>query len=246
MSIFASTAAMFQHDAQQRALLACVGLSVALHAFVLVSFPGFRPSSTASGPKVLTAYFAPQSEHSESVPQIRETVPPRAEPQRQKEALPVLATPAPVAVPEKTQAVAVPEPSPSSPAAAQAAPAEVTRAADAPGQPPQSDPTSSPSDDAATRRQYLIALVNAAKLYMRYPPQARERGWEGRVEVRLVIDANGSIKSAIVKSSSRYQILDDQALDMVKRGQPRLQIPPPLRGREFSVDIPVTFELLTG
>jgi hypothetical protein len=33
---------------------------------------------------------------------------------------------------------------------------------------------------------------------------------------------------------------------MVKKGQPLLQIPAALRGREFSVDIPVTFELLTG
>lgn len=81
---------------------------------------------------------------------------------------------------------------------------------------------------------------------MRYPAQARERGWEGRVEVRLVIGTSGTIKSAVIKSSSRYQILDDQALDMVRKSQRRLEIPPALRGREFSVDIPVTFELLTG
>ena len=250
MPIFASTAAMFQRDAQQRALLACVAISVALHAFILVSFPGLRPSSTTGDSKVLTARFAPRSADPESAGPITEPASTRAELPRWKEPPPLLASPTAVPVPQETETVPVAEPSASAATVAQSVDAEAARVADTPVQATQggltSNTTSDPSDDAATRRQYLIALVNAAKLYMRYPPQARERGWEGRVEVRLVIDANGSIKSAIVKRSSRYQILDDQALDMVKRGQPRLQIPPSLRGREFSVDIPVTFELLTG
>jgi protein TonB len=237
MPISSSTAALFQPDVQHRALLACVGVSVALHAIVL-AFPGWRSSPSAESPRVLTALFAHQPNHPDAVPQPR---PPRQE----KKTAPVLASPDPVAVPQ-----VVPEPNPPSPNADPAR-AEFARAAEAPVQSSEGEAVPSksqrdPSDDAAMRRQYLIALVDAAKRYMRYPPQARERGWEGRVEVRLMIDANGSIKSAIVKTSSRYQILDDQALDMVKKGQQRLQIPPALRGREFSVDIPVTFELLTG
>jgi protein TonB len=243
MSISASTAALFQRDAQHRALLACIGISIALHAFVL-AFPGWSLSAgVVSSSRVLTARFAPQP--AEAVRQTREAVPART--QREKKAPQVLASPTPVAVPQET--VPLPQPSPSLPYA-EPVRTEAARAAEAPLQsvPGEAAPKSqaAPFDDAAMRREYLIALVNAAKRYMRYPPQARERGWEGRVEVRLVIDASGSIKSAVVKSSSRYQILDDQALDMVKRGQPRLQIPPALRGREFSVDIPVTFELLTG
>jgi protein TonB len=244
MSISASTAILFQRDVQQRALLACIGISVVLHAFVL-AFPGWRLSAgVVSSSRVLTARFAPQP--AEAVRQTREAVPART--QREKKAPQVLAGPTPVAVPQET--VPLPQPSPSLPPYAEPVRTEATRAAEAPLQSFQGEAASKsqadPSDDAAMRREYLIALVNAAKRYMRYPPQARERGWEGRVEVRLVIDASGSIKSAFVKSSSRYQILDDQALDMVKKGQPRLQIPPALRGREFSVDIPVTFELLTG
>lgn len=239
MSISASTAALFRRDAQHRALLACIGISVALHAFVL-ALPGWHLSTSAvSSSRVLTARFAPRPE--EAVRQRRETVPARTQRAR------VLASPTPVAVPQ--EAVPLPQPSPVPPKA-QPIRTEAGREVESAPQSLQGEtgpkPQASPPDDTATRRQYLIALVNAAKRYMRYPPQARERGWEGRVEVRLVIDANGSIKSAVVTSSSRYQILDDQALDMVKKGQPRLQIPPALRGREFSVDIPVTFELLTG
>jgi len=73
-----------------------------------------------------------------------------------------------------------------------------------------------------------------------------DRGWQGRVEVHLVIDASGAIKDAIIKTSSRYAVLDDQALDMVKKGKSSARIPPALDGREFSVDVPVIFELQTG
>src|SRR5712692_4095431 len=113
---------------------------------------------------------------------------------------------------------------------------------------PQALATSASTDaaDAGLLERYRLALIDAAKRYRRYPVQAMERGWQGRVEIRVVIGADGMIKRTLVKTSSSYQILDDQALDMVKRGKPLAQIPSALRGREFSVDIPVIFELQTG
>jgi protein TonB len=93
---------------------------------------------------------------------------------------------------------------------------------------------------------YRRALRDATERYQRYPLQARVQGWEGRVEIRIVVDANGTMKSALVKRSSRYQILDDQALDMVKKAFDALaQSRSAPRGREFTVDIPVNFELQT-
>ena len=73
-----------------------------------------------------------------------------------------------------------------------------------------------------------------------------ERGWQGRVEIRLVIRSNGVIQSTNVKASSGYEILDNQALDMVKKAKPLTPIPAALRGREFTVDIPVIFDLQSG
>lgn len=70
-----------------------------------------------------------------------------------------------------------------------------------------------------------------------------ERGWEGRVEIRVTVRPTGAIESARVKTPSGYQILDDQALDMVKRALSRSPVPAALVGREFSIDIPVIFEL---
>jgi protein TonB len=244
--ISVTTTRLFERDAQLRVLYACVGASIGLHALALAVFPGLRSHTDASSPKALTAWFASQPRPAEIRRETRVVAPVPLMPPRQELATPTVAAPAPAF----TQAAPAPVPDPSQTASpsAQPVPMESARVADSP--PVQTETFARPSVDAADetmlRRQYRIDLVSAAKNYMRYPPQARERGWEGRVEIRLIIGASGAIKSAVVKTSSRYQVLDDQALDMIKKGQSRLQIPPALRGREFSVDIPVTFELLIG
>ena len=49
--------------------------------------------------------------------------------------------------------------------------------------------------------------------------------------------------SASIKASSGHEILDNQAMDMLKKGKTTVLIPASLRGREFSVDVPVIFSL---
>ena len=100
--------------------------------------------------------------------------------------------------------------------------------------------------DAITLSQYRLALIGVAKRYKRYPARAMEMGWQGRVEVRLVIGAGGFTQTASIKLSSGYEILDQQALDMVTKAKPLTPIPASLRGREFTIDIPVIFDLDTG
>ena len=73
-----------------------------------------------------------------------------------------------------------------------------------------------------------------------------EKGWAGKVEVRIVIGPNGMTQSIAVKTSSGFDVLDRAAVDMVTKAKPMTTIPPALRGREFAVDIPVIFSLQTG
>ena len=91
--------------------------------------------------------------------------------------------------------------------------------------------------------RYRLALMAAAGRYKRYPATAREKGWQGRVEVRMVIGANGRLASASIKASSGHEILDNQAIDMLTKGKTTVEIPPGLRGRQFGLDIPVIFKL---
>ena len=83
----------------------------------------------------------------------------------------------------------------------------------------------------------------AAGHYKRYPAIAMEKGWQGRVDVHMVIGANGMLAGASVKAGSGYAILDNQAIDMLRKGKTTVEIPAGLRGRESNLDVPVIFKL---
>jgi periplasmic protein TonB len=227
-------ATRWHHDRQTRTLYACLGVSLGLHAIAMVSFPGLRPIVASTDLPALTALFA-----SASPAPVAQT-PRKARERRDPEAhVPVqeAVDPVPVAMPKREEPAPVQTPRPEAgvSSVASAAPSE-----NAPALPAE-------AADPSLFDAYRLALINAAKRYKRYPVRAMERGWEGRVEIRVVVDASGAIKSALVKSSSKYQILDDQALEMVRKAFDALaQVRPAPRGREFTVDVPVVFELQTG
>ena len=75
-----------------------------------------------------------------------------------------------------------------------------------------------------------------------YPRFAREQGWEGVVVLRLVIGADGTVRSVRTNKSSGHPILDESAeqavyrwrFDPAKDGE----IPVPV-----TVDLPIRFDL---
>jgi protein TonB len=97
--------------------------------------------------------------------------------------------------------------------------------------------------DAGTLAQYRLAVMSAARQFKRYPRVARDQSWQGRVEIRLAIGSSGEISVLSVRSSTGYELLDQHALEMIERAKALVQIPPALRGKEFSMDIPVVFSL---
>lgn len=58
-----------------------------------------------------------------------------------------------------------------------------------------------------------------APLKVKYPPQAESEGIEGRVQVRIVVEVNGSVSSAKVSSSSGEAILDQACVRGAKAGR---------------------------
>lgn len=242
------SAMLFQPQMQQRALLACIAASIGLHAAALFSFPGLRPYAPAS-PKVLVATLspvaAPAPAQASEPPAIAE--PPRPKPK-----------PRPAVAPKpQPQEVARTAPAPEPPTAPERNPGPEQTASAAPEAPAVSS-SAEPSAaapalaavaeplDPALLQKYRVGVATFAQQYKRYPAQAIERGWEGRVEIRITVRPTGAIESARIKTPSGYQILDDQALDMVRRALARTPVPPSLLGREFSIDIPVIFELQSG
>jgi len=84
--------------------------------------------------------------------------------------------------------------------------------------------------DGLDARAFCISCPEPA-----YPLIARARGWQGTVEVALLVRADGSVNGASLGRSSGYQALDDAALTVARRSRFHLPadggLPTPLRGR---------------
>ena len=77
----------------------------------------------------------------------------------------------------------------------------------------------------------------------RYPRIVRMRGWQGIVEVKIRIGDNGKVLDIALGHGSGYDVLDQQALDMVKDSLPLPPPPAALLARNFTIDVPIVFRL---
>ncbi len=92
-------------------------------------------------------------------------------------------------------------------------------------------------------RGYRLAVASQARRFKRYPPEAKASGWTGSTEVRLDVGAEGQPRPATVSRSSGHDALDRAALAMIDAGAARARLPDSLRGRNFTVTLPVMFNL---
>ncbi len=252
-------------------MLWCLLASIALHALVFLGLSQREaPAPPAKALLVLSARLAPVATAPVEAPappepQPRAVPPPAAKPVPTPSPRPAPVNPVLVPAPAAQRNVAAEpvrtapsEPVPATPAAPAAAAAPDTAVASAKpatgslgrsmlpapaGVAIETTAKSGSDADAGTKEQYRLALIVATRRYKRYPALAMEKGWQGRVEVHMVIGANGMLASASIKASSGHEILDNQAMDMLKKGKTTVQIPATLRGREFSIDVPVIFNL---
>lgn len=232
-------------------------VSIALHALVLLGVFWDAPAPPAKALLVLTARLAPfgvAPNGSVQPPQPKIAPPPR-QPASKSPAAAIKPAISPLAPKQKAASADAPRTSPSESAttfqdaeASGVQPGATVQAKAAP-QAPSAAPSGEAGAkagtdvDAGTVEQYRLALIGATRRYKRYPAIAMEKGWQGRVEVRMVIGTNGMIASTSIKSSSGHEILDKQALDMLKKGKTTVPIPAALRGREFPIVVPVIFNL---
>lgn len=146
--------------------------------------------------------------------------------------------------PVLTSATAVVSPSGMAAAVTSASATTIATAPAAAG-PATSDRSAATSRDSIsvdTLSQYRLALGLEARRFKRYPRLARERGWEGRVEIRVQVMANGTVVPVLHRGSS-YPVLDEQALEMVERAVRATALPEGLRGRSVQIDLPISFSL---
>jgi protein TonB len=127
------------------------------------------------------------------------------------------------------------------PAPAPIPPAPVAKAAVQPAPQPAAPAASGPDPGAVAR--FRLELMDLARRYKKYPRIAQDNNWEGRVELRIMIAEDGAIASLVVKKSAGRSVLDEEAQAMIRTAKSKVTIPPGLRGKAFTLEIPVDFSL---
>ena len=96
---------------------------------------------------------------------------------------------------------------------------------------------------AEDMRQYRSAVGKAARRFKRYPALAKERGWEGTVELEMVFRAALPTPEISLARSSGYPVLDEQAREMMVKAARATVLPESMRGKDFRFSLPISFEL---
>jgi periplasmic protein TonB len=214
-------------------------LSIALHLAALITLPKFD-QEPLEPPKVLTVEISQPQPVQEPQPKP-EPVKPKIEPKPIPKITP---KPQPV-VEKKVSPVTVQEEPPPPPVATPAPKAEPKPTVVAQPTPPETPKpvTVNQEEIDNSRNQYGSLLSREIAKYKQYPKIAQMRGWQGDVAVDIQIDGNGNVLSTKIHTSSGFESLDKQALEMVKKASPFPMPPAALRAKPFNVLVPVSFRL---
>lgn len=225
------------NDNASRRLWLAVGVSLLVHGMSLGWLPGMSNVEPEPLPP-LTIRLAAEPVPPAVAVSPAPTFTPRVEPRPTER--PRAITPTPVlAVPATTAST---PPSFSVPVVAAPTPVVTPIAPPVEAPRPVMRATPSPTDPVSLAG-YGRDVASAVARHQRYPRLAQMRQWQGTALLQLQITAEGKLADARVLSSSGHEILDRQALDMVREAVPLPPLPTALSGRALTVDVPVTFRL---
>ncbi|MEW6008348.1 MAG: TonB family protein [Candidatus Omnitrophota bacterium] len=74
-----------------------------------------------------------------------------------------------------------------------------------------------------------------------YPSQAKDAGWEGKVNLKLHIRSGGELADIDIVNTSGYQLLDDAAISVAKGLSPYPPFPASVESDDIWVEVPVVF-----
>jgi len=94
-----------------------------------------------------------------------------------------------------------------------------------------------------TARDYFEMLNLRIHSVKKYPESARSRHIQGRVKVKFVLLADGSLKDVQVVKTSRHKNLDEAAVNAVKKAAPFPRPPASLFKTPVTFQIHILFEL---
>jgi protein TonB len=92
--------------------------------------------------------------------------------------------------------------------------------------------------------QYRAALRDAIEKNKHYPRRARQLKREGSVVVRFIIERDGSIRNIEILHSSGMRILDDAALQAVRKTSAFEPFPDAIQREFWRFDLPMHYNLM--
>ncbi|MFA5089374.1 MAG: TonB family protein, partial [Candidatus Omnitrophota bacterium] len=76
-----------------------------------------------------------------------------------------------------------------------------------------------------------------------YPLRAKKNGIEGKVEVGFTVLSAGNVADIRIISPSGYDVLDGEAVSLIKKCSPFLKIPEPLGRSKIGFGTIIVFKL---
>ncbi|MGP0564573.1 MULTISPECIES: energy transducer TonB [unclassified Nitrospina] len=98
-------------------------------------------------------------------------------------------------------------------------------------------------DLEALKNGFILEIRNRIAKYKFYPRLARRRGLEGKPVVHFRVTRRGTVQDLHVALSSGSGILDEAALESVKKGAPFPVIPHALNRDSMTIQLPIAFTL---
>ena len=98
---------------------------------------------------------------------------------------------------------------------------------------------------AGSEKNYFNELKRWLDKHKDYPTEAKQQKQEGTVMVRFTINRAGEISSASIKRSAGYALLDQAALDLLKKASPVPAMPDSISKDSLNIAIPIEYALLT-
>ena len=93
------------------------------------------------------------------------------------------------------------------------------------------------------RSQYGLLLSQEIAKFKQYPPFAKQSKQQGVVLVQVQIDGLGKLIAVNLYQSSNHELLDNQALTMVRKASPFSKPPPDIENKDLNLVIPIAFNL---
>jgi periplasmic protein TonB len=105
--------------------------------------------------------------------------------------------------------------------------------------------TAAPAKGGAPQvpRSWETLVARRINQFKRYPSGARERIETGVVTLSFTVDRDGRVLERKIAHSSGHPDLDNEVLAMIERAQPLPAFPPSMTLKQFSLTVPIRFEL---